>query len=321
MSRASLHADAVPKGKEAAPLPSAHDRVPTFASIATMDDGDDYPSMAKALPAGSGQEAKESNPFGTEGTHLLELRKRLRTAEDECMRKRSDFANKEKAFKLKEHEIKTQESELQKQLVKFNRFLQENDMKRTRASRKAEEESRVIRHLGEECDNLQKQIHDLRDECSRREQERADNIPFSMRLPMPVFVMCPLPLWHMRDALTLACGALFRYGQFLQDFLDNTEEFDDITEVMDRHKNLSGTRRKLQDHDDEVTAALEKAQKTYADYMKDRKPYITQLQCRRAELQELVEQIGANVLDGERQYDRTRTSSAMSKLLSGQIDR
>lgn len=52
----------------------------------------------------------------------------------------AEFQRREATFKRREEMLKKQDLELQESLIKFNKFLQENDSKRGRAEKKEKEE-------------------------------------------------------------------------------------------------------------------------------------------------------------------------------------
>jgi len=60
--------------------------------------------------------------------------------QDELDRKKEDFARREQAFRQREDVLRQKDAELQESLIKFNKFLQENEAKRTRANKRAAEE-------------------------------------------------------------------------------------------------------------------------------------------------------------------------------------
>jgi hypothetical protein len=60
--------------------------------------------------------------------------------QDELDRKKEDFARREEAFHQREDVLRKKDAELQESLIKFNKFLQENEAKRTRANKRAAEE-------------------------------------------------------------------------------------------------------------------------------------------------------------------------------------
>ena len=60
----------------------------------------------------------------------------------------------EEGFKARETALKKKDLELQESLVRFSRFLQENDAKRARANKKAVDERHLFEEKSRECQAL-----------------------------------------------------------------------------------------------------------------------------------------------------------------------
>ena len=89
-------------------------------------------------------------------TRLLEKRRQLyEVTEAFELQKRRSSADEEK-FDRREREIKERDVQLQHQLVRFNKFLQDNEAKRKRAENRANEEVKEIRSKEEQIGNLEK---------------------------------------------------------------------------------------------------------------------------------------------------------------------
>lgn len=54
----------------------------------------------------------------------------------------TEFERREATFKRREEMLKKKDTELQESLIRFNKFLQENDSKRNRAEKKRLDEAR-----------------------------------------------------------------------------------------------------------------------------------------------------------------------------------
>ena len=70
-------------------------------------------------------------------TRLLEKRRLMRETEETLDARKAEYKLKEQGFKRREEALKRKDLELQESLVRFSKFLQENDAKRTAAERKA----------------------------------------------------------------------------------------------------------------------------------------------------------------------------------------
>lgn len=77
----------------------------------------------------------------------------------------------EEAFRKREEALKQRDLELQESLIRFSKFLQENDSKRARAEKKAAEEARARQAKEAEITKLNEEMDQL-----TAEKERADGI-------------------------------------------------------------------------------------------------------------------------------------------------
>lgn len=67
----------------------------------------------------------------------------------------------EEVFKRREEGLKRKDLELQESLIRFSKFLQENDSKRSRAEKKASDEIKLRLQKEKEIDGLRNTLEDL----------------------------------------------------------------------------------------------------------------------------------------------------------------
>ena len=72
---------------------------------------------------------------------------------------KEEFARREELFKRRQEALRKQDLELQQQLIRFNKFLQENDSKTARAEKKAAEEIKQREQKEKEIQELTVQVH------------------------------------------------------------------------------------------------------------------------------------------------------------------
>lgn len=91
--------------------------------------------------------------------------------QDELDRQKEEFARKEDAFARREALLRKKDVELQESLVKFNKFLQENESKRTRAIKRASDEMSQRRVKELEIDKLEQVLKErISEEQAMRRQ-------------------------------------------------------------------------------------------------------------------------------------------------------
>jgi len=69
-------------------------------------------------------------------TRMLEKKRQLFEAEESLEAHKNEFARKEDAFHRREEALRKRDLKLQESLIQFNKFLQENENKRTRAMKR-----------------------------------------------------------------------------------------------------------------------------------------------------------------------------------------
>jgi len=97
-------------------------------------------------------------------TRLLEKRRQKIEVQEALEAQKADFARREEQFQRREQIIKKKDLELQENLIRFNKFLQENDTKRTRAEKKFVEEQRKKDEHTEQIEMYRAQLEELETE-------------------------------------------------------------------------------------------------------------------------------------------------------------
>eukprot|EP00434_Breviolum_minutum_P024863 symbB.v1.2.021960.t1/scaffold1930.1/size95793/2 len=142
-------------------------------------------------------------------TRLLEKRRQMYEVQDALENQKARFAKEEEQFRKKEEQlrikdlrrkhrmahaiplaslrgedvsraccIQTPDLHLQNQLVKFNKFLQDNEAKRRRSETRAHEEAAQIKQKDDEIMDLEKQLQDSKATCTKLEEEKDRNMKY-----------------------------------------------------------------------------------------------------------------------------------------------
>ena len=75
-------------------------------------------------------------------TRLLEKRRQMFEVQEALDAQKEEFSRREDAFRRREEALRKKDLELQESLIKFNKFLQENESKRNRAIKRAADEKK-----------------------------------------------------------------------------------------------------------------------------------------------------------------------------------
>jgi hypothetical protein len=84
-------------------------------------------------------------------TRLLEKRRQMFEVQEALNSQKDEFNRREDAYRRREDGLRRKDLELQESLIKFNKFLQENESKRYRAQRRAAEERKQQDIKAEDC--------------------------------------------------------------------------------------------------------------------------------------------------------------------------
>lgn len=102
-----------------------------------------------------------------QSTLLLQKKKEMAHVQDQLEKKRAEFSSRMEECKYKQEELRTKQKQIRDRVLKFEKFLKENDAKRQRANVKAQTE-RKARELKEvELVNLHKQLHEIKFKAER----------------------------------------------------------------------------------------------------------------------------------------------------------
>ncbi|CAE7787050.1 FAP73, partial [Symbiodinium sp. CCMP2456] len=134
-----------------------------------------------AIPKQAREQPREQQLFFDNvnpATRLLEKRRQMYEVQDALENQKARFAKEEDQFRKKEEQLRVKDLQLQNQLVKFNKFLQDNEAKRQRSEKRAAEEAAQIKQKDEEILDLEKQLEDSRALCDKLEDEKNRNMKY-----------------------------------------------------------------------------------------------------------------------------------------------
>ncbi|RYH27854.1 DUF4200 domain-containing protein [archaeon] len=104
-------------------------------------------------------------------TRLLEKRRQMFEVQEALNSQKEEFARREDAFRRREDGLRRKDLELQESLIKFNKFLQENESKRNRALKRASEEKKQRELKEKEIEKLEAQLRGkLKEEAELKEE-------------------------------------------------------------------------------------------------------------------------------------------------------
>lgn len=126
-------------------------------------------------------------------TRLLEKRRQMFEVQEVLEHQKESFNRKEEVFKRQEDGLKKKDLDLQESLIKFSKFLQENDSKISRAEKKSREEIALRLQKEAEIAELQDNLQQLKTSCDEVHTVIEQNVKYQRYLESVVEADNDLP--------------------------------------------------------------------------------------------------------------------------------
>ncbi len=143
----------------------------------------------------------------------------------------------QEAFRRREEGLRKKDLELQDSLIKFNKFLQENESKRNRAEKRAMEKTRQRKAKEQQIILLNKQFEEKKKECAEYEDKVRKHKKYEQYLDS-VHLLVP-------------------------------EDYPEITDLLNRYNTLHDTHTYLTQTQQENEANNEKLRQDFHNYTKE----------------------------------------------------
>jgi len=200
--------------------------------------------------------------------------------------KRSEVRERMETVRQRELALAKQKELLQERLVKFYKLIQENDIKKSRAEKKAVVEQRAK-------EEKQRYIAELTQQISELEVDNKKLV----------------------DEVSL----FFRYQRYLDAVLSFNDEYQHPSDIVQRHQTLDANNRELQARKRELEESVE-AQKTQLQQLrKQKEDEILEQTNTLSQLQDQLEATHKHTLAAADRLDATAEARAMTLLTVGQV--
>eukprot|EP00743_Colponemidia_sp_Colp-15_P001978 GILK01002151.1.p1 GENE.GILK01002151.1~~GILK01002151.1.p1 ORF type:complete len:392 (+),score=107.62 GILK01002151.1:77-1177(+) len=219
-------------------------------------------------------------------TRLLEKRRQMYEVQDALDAQKEEFQRREENFRRKEETLRQRDLTLQEQLIKFNKFLQDNESKRNRAEKRFAEEFRQKKAREAEIVELDKRLKKLRDDNDELEREVQRNM---------------------------------RYEEFLERVKDANEEYQEINDLVNRYETLENANSDLRKNQIRFEEETEQLRAEFQQYTKDRTNEILAFNNDIASLQKKLELSEGERIKLQTLADNTIKNATNKTLNLGQI--
>jgi chromosome segregation ATPase len=223
----------------------------------------------------------------TPATRLLEKRRQMFEVQEALNAQNEEFSRREDAFRRREEGLRRKDLELQESLIKFNKFLQENESKRNRALKRASDERKQRESKDIEIKRYELQLNDKILEENLLKNEVEKNL---------------------------------KYQEYLENVVHYlSKDFPEISDVLNRYKTLKDVNIDLNQKQREDDLETEKAQREFTSFRKANENVILNYGNEVAELQIRLEICKNRTMKLQNEIDLSNYEISEKTLELGQI--
>jgi len=220
-------------------------------------------------------------------TRLLEKRRQMFEAQEALDAQKEEFARREEAFRRREEGLRKKDLELQESLIKFNKFLQENESKRNRAEKRAQEEAKQRKNKEHEIARLRDQLDDMRNQCKELGAVVERNMKYQ------------------------------KYLEIVQEAVP--EDYPEISDLLNRYKTLRDANRDLNERQQLHESLNETKRSEFVNYTKEQTNEILNSNNKIAFLQKALETAESSKIRMQNEVDSQIRSTSDRTLEIGQV--
>lgn len=198
---------------------------------------------------------------------------------------KEEFQMKIESLNQRKQELEKKEIQLKESVIKFDKFLKENDAKLARAVKKAEDERELQKAK-------QKEIERLQDEIKQQAV--------------------------LKERLTSKVQKFQKFNKFLEQTVEHSDEFQEIREIIDRYETLTTNYKDLLDIQKENDDQLNDQRRYLNSYMERKNNELLSMNNELAELQAKLDHAQNESHKAESEWNHLQTTAAGKTLLIGE---
>jgi len=173
----------------------------------------------------------------TPATRLLEKRREMAEVEQALAAQKEEYQMKTESLQQRRDELERKEHQLKESLLKFDKFLKENDSKRARAVKKSHDERELRKGKEKDIDRLLVEITQLTTEKEKYQEKLVKNSIFQ---------------------------------KYMEKVQESSDEFSEIREIIGRYDTLVATHLDLLERDQKNQDAIEKEKSRLVKFTEER---------------------------------------------------
>lgn len=222
----------------------------------------------------------------TPATRLLEKRREMAEVEQALAAQKEEFQMKMESLQQRREELERKEYQLKESLLKFDKFLKENDSKKARAVKKADDERELTKTKDKEIERL---------------KEETD-----------MFVT-------EREKLLKRLNKHVVFHEYLEKAVASAEEFQEIREIIARFDTLTATHQDLLETEIKNQDRVEEEKKMLSKYSEEKNNEILKYNNQLAGLQTRLDTAQSQAVKWESKWTHIENTAAKKTLLLGKI--
>ncbi|XP_074061925.1 cilia- and flagella-associated protein 73 isoform X2 [Macrotis lagotis] len=219
-------------------------------------------------------------------TQLLEKKQEMVEMEEALQAKKEEFQRRMSSLKQRKEALEQKEDELKESMVRFDKFLKDTEAKQSRALLRAEEGRQTAAQKEAEAATLKEELEGLVQKKERLEKRLHKYRPFA---------------------------------QYLEQVVVQSEEFQEIPELMARFSGLFETQNILAEREQALQKAVENARAELLKVVEEKNDEILHQNNQLADLQLRLEEVRTQALQWESRWVHIQNTAAQKTLLLGQI--
>lgn len=222
----------------------------------------------------------------TPATRLLEKRREMLEVENGLNSQKEEFQKRMESLSQKRLELAKKEETLKGSLVKFDKFLKENDSKRSRALKKSNEERKMRESKEAEIQRLRETLAGLTAKKDRQDR---------------------------------ALESHLAYQRYLELVIEAVEDFGEVKDIIARYDTLIATNSELVERSREAQERSEQQRASLGARTEEKNNVILAYNNEMADLQTDLEEIQQKSAKWQAEWDLTVKNATQKSLLLGQI--
>ena len=219
-------------------------------------------------------------------TRLLEKRRQMFEVQEVLDAQKAGFDRKEEIFKRQEDGLKKKDLDLQESLIKFSKFLQENDSKINRAEKKGREEIALRQQKDAEIADLERVLDELKTKF---------------------------------DTVNDVVVKHVKYQRYLESVVEEDSDLQEVGELLNRHGTLVATNTDLKQQQKVNSEEMEHVRADMNALVKRRTDEILNKNNQVARLKKQLEAIRLRAADQEALKDSALQITSQNTLEYGQV--